>query len=138
MAPERPRSSPAEPEPPPRGDPLPDWVERETEDWDQIARLTPRVGRFMALFVPSWLVLLLLLGLTGGPLGPLFALGTLGAALIAWRLERRWTGRREGSARERLARRRASPIRPLAAAAIGGGLILLVIYVIFVLASAGS
>ncbi len=113
---------------------LPEWVERETEGWDGIDRLTWRVARWMAAFVPTVFVLLAILGSTGGAPLPLFTLATLGAGVIAWLIERRWTARREGRSR---GRRRGRPRpSPAAAAAIGAGAVLVVIYMVWVLSTA--
>ena len=123
---------PREPDEP--REPLPEWVERETGGWDGIDRLTWRVARWMAAFFPTWYVLLAILGATGGPLLPLFTVAVLGAGVIAWLIERRWTARREGRSRGR--RRGRLRLSPAAAAAMGGGAVLVVIYMVWVLSTA--
>ena len=119
--------------PPTPEEPLPDWVQEETEHWDHVERLTWRVARWAVAFFPVWFVLLALFGAVGGARLALFSLATIAAVVIAWVIERRWTARREGRAAG--ARRGPRRIGPGAAAAIGAGCVLLLVYVIWVVSA---
>lgn len=96
------------------------------------------MGRFIPSFLVAWFLVLLVLGTILGVSAPVFVLGTVLAALIAWRIERRWTAHRDRdvASPERGVARPRKPLGPLAALAIGAGAMLLIVYIIWVAATA--
>lgn len=113
-------------------------MQQETAEWDRIERLTRRVGRFIPAFLVAWFLVLLVLGAVLGVSAPVFVLGTALAGLLAWRIERRWTAYRDRDSGASAAApdRRRKPLGPVPALAIGAGVMLLIVYVIWVAATA--
>jgi hypothetical protein len=110
-------------------EPLPDWVERETSEFDRIERLTWRVVRIAAVAVPTWVVLLLLVPLTGLGIMPSLLTATALATGAGAGVEmRRGTPRRRARARAPMSAGRAVVLTLLAVA--------LLAYVVFVLRAA--
>ncbi len=96
-----------------------------------------RVGRAAALGVPVWLVLLLLLPLTGmGPLACMSGATLLTAGAVVW-ADRR-SRRRGPEADDGPPDGARTPMSPLAAAGLTLAGVALLAYVIFVIVTAGS
>jgi len=104
------------------------------DDFDQIERLTRRVGRAALVGVPTWILLLALLPFTGmGVTGCLLVATVLAVAaiVVAERLRGRPQAGPAGAPRSR-----RGPLSPLAAAGLTLAAVLLVVYVIFVVRAA--
>ena len=110
----------------------------EEHEFDQIERLTNRVVRGAAVGVPVWILLLGLLPFTGLGVGACL-LGATVVAVAAVVLVERLRGRRaagdagRAAGGRRVARGRMSP---LAAAGLTLGVVLVIVYVIFVVRAA--
>jgi cobalamin synthase len=107
------------------------------DDFDQIERLTRRVGRAAAVGIPVWIVLLALLPFSGlGPL-PCLTIATLGAVVTIVLAERRRTRRIAGAAAgDELRRGERAPMSAATAAALTLGAVVLLVYVVFVIRAA--
>lgn len=110
------------------------------DDFDQIERLTRRVGRGAAVGLPTWIVLLGLLPLTGwGPLACL-SLATVLAVGVVFGAERRRTRRlaADEAGHGDIARRRGErrPMSALPAVALTLAAVIALIYVVFVIRAA--
>ena len=105
------------------------------DDFDQIERVTRLVGRSAAVGIPTWIVLLALLPLTGlGPL-PCLSLATLLAGALVVVVERR-RSRRERAEASPGAGRPRRPMSALTAALLTLGGVALLVYVVFVIRAA--
>ena len=84
--------------------------------------------------IPTWILLLLLLPLSGaGVLPCFFGASLLAAGVVIWADRRH--ARREGGATPRPADTPRSPMSPLAAAGLTLGAVVLVLYIVFVFVS---
>jgi hypothetical protein len=121
---------------------IPGWTEEEDRFLDRLDRVSWRVARCFALGIPVWLLLLLFLPALIPFLTPLsgLMLGTLGAGLACWVMERRITRRRRaaleatGEEGGPEGGRRSGPARVV----IAGAIALFVIYGVVVIFAGGG
>jgi hypothetical protein len=104
------------------------------DDFDQIERLTRRVGRAALVGVPTWIVLLAVLPFTGLGVGACLALAT-GIAIAAVIAAERLRGRDRSRAPAGRARGPRRAMSPLAAAGLTLLAVAIIVYVVFVLRS---
>jgi len=109
----------------------------DLHEFDQIQRVTERVGRGAAVGIPTWLVLLLLLPLSGmGALPCLVGATLIAAGIVIW-AERRRARRRDAEADEA---RGGTPeprqMSPLAAVGLTLGAVVLLAYIVLVIRAA--
>ena len=106
------------------------------DDFEQVERVTRLVGRSAAVGIPTWIVLLALLPLTGmGPL-PCLSLATLLAGALVVVVERRRSRRGERAEASPGAVRPRRPMGALTAALLTLGGVALLVYVVFVIRAA--
>jgi hypothetical protein len=107
-------------------------LEEHAEDFDDIERLTRRVGRGAAIGVPTWIVLLAALPFTGlGVLACLTLATALAVAVVV--VVERMRARGPRSPREPGAVGGFRSMSPLAAVGLTLGVVVLLVYVVFVI-----
>jgi hypothetical protein len=110
-------------------------LERHDDDFDQVERLTRRVGRAAAVGVPTWIVLLGALPFTGLGVGACLALAT-GLAIAAVVAAERLRSRGDRPAADRGPARPRRAVSPLAAVGLTLAVVAVLVYVVLVIRAA--